>query len=50
MDLARYWRAHQVKRLLDVEYLRSLYLQRKYKPTPAEWRQIASHDRLIKPE
>ena len=47
MDFARYWRAVTVQRIQGIERLRELQQQDKYQPTPAEWRQILRHDKLM---
>lgn len=47
MDFLRYWKALEVQRIQAIERLRDMQLSDKYQPTPAEWRQIQRHDRLM---
>lgn len=47
IDFPRLLRALEAKRIIRVESVRALQLAGKAKPSPAEWRAILLHDRLL---
>lgn len=48
IDWGRLMRAQHVRHIDQVEEMRELYFQKKYKPTPDEWAAVVRHDRLVR--